>query len=89
MKKSINIAGNKIKIKYQKNIVDEKGRQLNGYYNPDKNEIVIDKELEEQSKQSALNHEIMHAIDIIYNIELSHKQIYQLEAALNSLWIKF
>ena len=45
-------------------------------------EIVLDKNISQQLKETTLIHEILHQINFVYNINLEHQQIYQLEAGL-------
>ncbi len=45
-------------------------------------EIVIDKDISAQLKETTFIHEIIHQIDFVYNIGLEHQQVFQLEAGI-------
>lgn len=47
-------------------------------------EIIIDKDISQQLKETTFIHEIIHQIDFVYNIGLEHQQVYQLETGLYS-----
>lgn len=49
-------------VKFIENLQDEKGKKLDGFYNPKKGEILIEKNLHPQDRFSTFLHEIIHAI---------------------------
>lgn len=45
-------------------------------------QIKIDSEISDQMASQTFIHEILHAIEFTYNLEIDHKLIHQLETAL-------
>ena len=56
-----------------------------GYCNPADSVLVINSEVGPQRKWQVLVHELLHAIEVQYNIKLNHRKINQLESALYQL----
>lgn len=48
----------------------------------EKNELQIDKKLDNEGKFVAFWHEIIHALDHEYDIGLTHQQVHKLEQAI-------
>lgn len=85
IKNTITIAGHSIHTVFVDNLADENGVLLDGCYNHDLGLIKIDKSLKLKNRETAWLHEVIHALDIIYNIRLTHHQVYQLQTALFAL----
>lgn len=81
----------KIKVLYKDYTVEEtvnlhdNGRDLYGqiHYLPEK--ILLNADAKEEQKKSTLLHELVHAMDEIYNIELNENQVDKLGNALYML----
>jgi len=77
---TIKIGGMDYTVEEKENEVRDKGRS--GYSNANNQSIVVDKDMPQQLKETTFIHEVLHQIDYVYNIELSHKQVYMLEAGI-------
>ena len=68
-------------VEEQQNLHDEEG-DLYGLiqYLPEK--IVLNADASEEQKKSTLVHELLHALDEMYSIELEEKQVEKLGTAL-------
>jgi len=44
--------------------------------------IIIDKDISQQLKETTFIHELLHQVDYVYTIGLSHQQVYLLEASI-------
>lgn len=76
-----------LKVSWQKYRVKEKknpkvdGEMVDGYFNPIKSEIGIEKKLSKKNKQEVLIHEVIHAILFNYG----HTDKYQDENLVESI----
>lgn len=59
--RSVVILGLRVPVKLKRNIVDERGNSLFGYYDPEKREIVLNKDQTDESLRRTLYHEVGHA----------------------------
>jgi hypothetical protein len=77
---SINIGGIEIKIEYR-DIIENNNNF--GIYNPMNSVITISNNVSRDQQQATLIHEVLEAINHIYDIGLKHHQICLLETGLN------
>jgi len=63
-------------------------REAYGEYHPSKLEIVLDTNLNKQKEGETLLHEMLEAIDAIYDIELDHHKLSLMATALHQVVIE-
>ncbi len=74
--KTIRILGHTYLLKEMEN-----GRGLDGYYSPYNNTIFIHKGKTDDETQDDLWHEVLHAIDSHFDLNLSHQTIMAISTA--------
>lgn len=77
----------KVKIGGLKFTIQEKehelrDKQCSGRSCGNTQQIVLDKGISKQFKETTFIHEVIHQIDFVYNIGLEHQQVFQLEAGI-------
>lgn len=77
--KKIKISGHVLKIK---EVAELDNNQNLGRYTMSKNEILLDKNSDVQQKESTFFHEIIEALNSMYEIGLKHRDISTLENSL-------
>lgn len=65
--------------------LERMSQSADGWCVYDKQELLIDKKIDNEQKFLAFVHEVQHAMDHVYEIGLTHPQIHKLEAA----WANF
>lgn len=79
--KQIKILGHQIPIIYEKDLLREHSKF--GHYDPKKQEIKIDADMNKQQQNTTLLHEIIEVIDSALQLNLDHdKQLSKLEVGL-------
>lgn len=76
------IGGHTYKIILQNNLARDNDSQGNSCGN--NQTIKLDSSLPDTLKESTFVHEVLHQLDFIYHICLSHDQVYSLECAIYS-----
>lgn len=79
----IKIGGFIINVEEIENLIVKRNNL--GEYSPTTNKISIDKSVTEQQKEETLLHEIMEAINCIYDIDLNHHQISIIATVLHQV----
>ena len=80
--KNIRVGGINIDIKIKPDL------DVSGSYFPSQALIEINKDLNKTMQYTTFIHEVLEAMNYIYDINLKHHQILQLEAALMDIGVK-
>lgn len=75
------------------NIIEQKSKAkkdeyIYGVWRPDENIVYISKELSNSLKLSTIFHEIMHVVETIYDLRLSHQNVNIIGEALAQMFIE-
>lgn len=65
--------------------VSEKGKETLGLCCPSEKEILLVQGMDARERLSTLLHELLHAIEFEYDIDLPHALVYKLEGPLTQL----
>lgn len=80
--KALNIVGKTFAVKRVKDLKNDEGELCYGLCDSSKQMISIDPQYPAQMQDSTLLHEVIEAINIMFELGLRHKQIMTLEAGL-------
>jgi hypothetical protein len=76
----VKIGGVTFKVEYKRNLTVGTGAY--GQLHPSRQKIIIDKNLEREMQEGSFIHEIIEAINGMYELDLEHWKISVLDAAL-------